>query len=180
MNKLASITLGTTIALCSLNAMAMNNWFEDEPQFLPHEKAFVLTQTQTNETLKLTWMIQPGYYLYDHTFDIEGVPDKFITRNTTADTHYDEYFGDTKIHKDEATLTIDGRLIRSDTLDITYRGCAEAGLCYPPVTVSIPVDATGTKSAKTISGVPVFLITKVLKNARDTAVSFLTASKSEE
>ena len=57
----------------------------------------------------------------------------------------DEFFGDVSVYYEEADLTVslpDGepRL----TLAVTYQGCADAGLCYPPETEHLLVDvATG-------------------------------------
>ena len=57
----------------------------------------------------------------------------------------DEFFGDVSVYYDEADLAVslpggEARL----TLAVTYQGCADAGLCYPPETEHLLVDvATG-------------------------------------
>lgn len=122
-----------------------------QSEFLSHERAFILSQEQDDDKVTISWHIEPGYYLYDHAFDIKQIPDAFVQRITSPKVYTDEYFGDIHIHKNEAVLTIPAEYIRSEQLTLTYRGCAEAGLCYPPITVELPVEATEQPDTSTMA-----------------------------
>ena len=61
----------------------------------------------------------------------------------------DEFFGDVSVYYDEADLSVALSGVDSPlTLAVTYQGCADAGLCYPPETNYLKVDvAKGTVTA---------------------------------
>lgn len=87
------------------------------------------------------WQIPEGYYLYKDKIKVT-LNDKEIPLTDLPDgTDYqDEYFGQVKIFRYE----LKSRLPLTDLSDeaifkVQYQGCAEAGLCYPPVTRSIQV-----------------------------------------
>lgn len=160
MKTLSKFALLISAGAFTMQAHASLPWESEQPDFLPHEQAFVLTQQQDDDTLTLTWMVEPGYYLYDHAFEVAGVPNAVLTRQTTPIPYHDEFFGDIHKHVDTATLTVPNRYLRKDTVQVTYRGCADAGLCYPPVSMTLPVDAySGHRgTVQTFFGVPVPVI----------------------
>ena len=58
----------------------------------------------------------------------------------------DEYFGEVEVFYDEVTVVvilkrINPVVVTSLAVEIVYQGCAEAGLCYPPITTSLAFDA---------------------------------------
>src|SRR5690606_20030265 len=79
---------------------------------------------------------------------------------------HDEYFGDVEVYYEvlEGTLPIARAAGSTGTLDltITYQGCAEAGLCYNPITKTVSLELPPTDVASTLpadvqpsSGAPV-------------------------
>ncbi len=72
----------------------------------------------------------------------------------------DEYFGTQQVYHNELIATLPvarpQAARRSSCGDVTYQGCAEAGLCYPPITktfnVSLP-PAVGSASARAAANV---------------------------
>jgi thiol:disulfide interchange protein DsbD len=84
----------------------------------------------------LRWTIAPGNYSHRDslkaTLDGRDVP--LATR--TGDEKDDPNFGRVDVYHDEAEATVAG-LPASGHLQIFYRGCAEQGICYPPLAKAI-------------------------------------------
>lgn len=118
--------------------------------FLPVDQAFEYSLKDNNDgTVTLLWDIAPGYYLYRGRMTVEG-------NNTglddvafpPGDTITDEFFGDSEVYFNQAELLITTG--DATALSLTWQGCAEAGLCYPPQSVN--VDFSGQEvQAKDIS-----------------------------
>lgn len=110
-----------------------------EPQFLPAEEAFVFSHLQQADSLMIFWQIPEGYYLYKDKIKVT-LNDKIIPlTDLPAGTDYqDEYFGQVKIFRYELKSRLQlTHLAGEDVFKVQYQGCADAGLCYPPVTQSI-------------------------------------------
>jgi thiol:disulfide interchange protein DsbD len=116
--------------------------------FLPPEVAFrVAARMEAPDRVRLSWAIAPGYYLYRSRL-------KFATSSPglslaaaelpDGDTKSDEYFGKQVVYHMEliAHLGVKRAAGAGHLLDlaVTYQGCAEAGLCYPPITRPFKLD----------------------------------------
>lgn len=103
------------------------------PKFLPVDEAFHVSSAVVDGTVTLRWRIAPGYYLYRNKLgfaDANGPLNVVLPSGTLRE---DEYFGKVQVFLNELTVDIvlrDSRQI--DVISVTYQGCAEAGLCYPP------------------------------------------------
>ena len=111
-------------------------------QFLPVEQAFVFDFRQNGNELELSWTIAEGYYLYKEKIKLVGVAVSFSHPTMpVGEPHEDEYFGKTEIYR--KSLTIKVALSDIDAKDallkVRFQGCADAGLCYPPVTQQVPL-----------------------------------------
>ncbi|HEU4626094.1 MAG TPA: protein-disulfide reductase DsbD [Pseudorhodoplanes sp.] len=129
-----------------------------EPEFLPPDEAFqVAAEADGPGRVRVEWAIHEGYYLYKSRIHF-ATTDPQVQLGTpslpTGKKKHDEYFGDQEVYHDGLVATVPitvpggaGEL----PLDVTYQGCAEAGLCYPPITknlkVSLGGDAAGASSA---------------------------------
>lgn len=114
--------------------------------FLPVEQAFdlLITSEKDNQLLG-NFYIADGYYLYQDKikFSVAGVPVSKL-QFPTGKIKQDDYFGEVTVHQKDFALPIllgnakGGEL----TIDAEYQGCAEQGICYPPVqksfTLSMP------------------------------------------
>ena len=96
---------------------------------------------------ELNWRIADGYYLYKER--IKLVPAD-AARPVGAivlpkgESHYDEYFGEQEIYR----RSLDGTFsvppgAKTVDVNVTYQGCADAGLCYPPITKTLTVSLEG-------------------------------------
>lgn len=109
----------------------------EKSPFLHHEQAFILSYDLTDENVELSWDVSPGYYLYQNTIDVRELPKSALTFTSTPISTHDEFFGTTLVLKKHAQAHFAKSALKQSHFTVTYRGCAEAGLCYPPVTVKI-------------------------------------------
>ncbi len=121
-------------------AFAGTAWAGD---FLPPEQAFSYTKQVTDSgRIELDWSVAPGYYLYRSRLKIKGRPSPVESvRMPDGKLIHDPYFGDEHVFKHDFTTTIvpgDARRI-----ELTWQGCAEKGLCYPPQHATINVARNG-------------------------------------
>jgi thiol:disulfide interchange protein DsbD len=127
-----------------------------QPVFLPPDQAFSLSViVRDAHTVQANFKITPGYYLYRDKISFE-TKDKSIKISglelPRGDMKEDPNFGPTEVfHQSfQAVVTLardsDNRA-GSFTLNASYQGCSEEGLCYPPITpallISLPDAKTG-------------------------------------
>ena len=110
--------------------------------FLAPEAAFALSvepSTRDASTLSLHWKIAPGYYLYRDRIGVTATPaDRAATVDKPAgERKEDPNFGVMAVYHDGVTVGVDAP--GAQALTVTWQGCAEAGLCYPPLTRTIAV-----------------------------------------
>ena len=136
------LLLSLWLPLSALAQSALSAYTQQQTQFLPVDEAYQLTLVADgNQRLMLQWVIAPDYYLYRHAFkaqasDSEGsIAANLVVPDGLAKT--DEFFGDVEVYYDalEATVALE-RTTELAQIKVTYQGCADAGLCYPPETKS--------------------------------------------
>ncbi|WP_092517260.1 protein-disulfide reductase DsbD [Xenorhabdus japonica] len=112
--------------------------------YLPADQAFMFDFQQQGNKLTLNWDIKPGYYLYRKQFSITPNQEASLGKITYAKgiNHKDEFFGKTEVYFQSARINIPILSATNDgSLQVTYQGCAEAGYCYPPATLNVPLQA---------------------------------------
>jgi thiol:disulfide interchange protein DsbD len=132
-----------------------------EPQFLPVDEAFVFSALQDGDRLLLRWQMPDGYYLYRERF--EFVPEDAAALGLgkaelpDGKRKQDEYFGEVEVYYhgvDASVPLLPRRPAGSSRVGVTYQGCADAGLCYPPETRWVDVDTTRLAAAAAGSAAP--------------------------
>ncbi|WP_420884857.1 protein-disulfide reductase DsbD [Achromobacter mucicolens] len=111
-----------------------------QAEFLEPEKAFVFSaQMASPDTLELHYRVAPGYYMYRERFGIAITPADATTLGQAVypkgEVKYDPTFEkDMEVfHKDVTIRVPVGAGGQPFTLTLTGQGCADAGLCYPPM-----------------------------------------------
>jgi thiol:disulfide interchange protein DsbD len=111
-------------------------------ELLPVAEAFSLLPIEREgDTLHLSWNITPGYYLYRQRIRVEALAPSPLglraIRLPQGIAHVDEHFGAVQIYRGllDADVPTTGAFDRPLRLRVTYQGCADAGVCYPPQTV---------------------------------------------
>ena len=114
---------------------------QQDSNFLQVDQAFQFDFVQQKDQLQLSWHIADGYYLYRDRIKLAGVAVSFShPAYPTGEPHEDEYFGKMEVYRQSLQLTVPLSDIDKDAvLKVRYQGCAEAGLCYPPVTKEVPL-----------------------------------------
>ena len=132
----------------------------NEDQFLPVDQAFVFTAIADGaDRVLLDWQVAPGYYLYRHRTSARTATPGFALGEIAmpdGKKKNDEFFGDVEVYYGILTATVPVTRpagAPSFEIEVTYQGCADAGLCYPPVTktVAIELPPPGTPSASAAS-----------------------------
>ena len=129
---------------------AINN----SSDFLPVRDAFKLNLIEsTPENIKLRFVPTEGYYLYRHRFAFKAEPADITlgpVQLPPGEAKHDEYFGDVEVYHGIVDVDIPrpANDQRPFTLVVTYQGCADKGLCYPPETERLSIGgAPATQSA---------------------------------
>lgn len=111
-----------------------NNPFETKPDFLPVGKAFTFTSERlaSGET-QLYWQIADGYYLYQQRMKFDGLAEKPTLPQGEA--HSDEFFGEQQVYRQGLEVKIPAGA--TGQVKLGWQGCADAGLCYPPQSITV-------------------------------------------
>jgi len=127
-----------------------------ENEFLPPDQAFrVAAEPLGPDSVRLSWQIADGYYLYKSRIKIAPASAGAQLGQLalpTGQSKTDEYFGTQEIYHNELVATLPvARASAGSTLElavqVTYQGCATAGLCYPPITKTLNVTLPPGSSA---------------------------------
>ncbi len=130
---------------------------EEDEEFLDPEVAFVLTaDAQGASNVQLNWRIHDGYYLYKQRITLAPADAAHPVGAIVlpkGEAHSDEYFGEQEIYRQSLDASFAVPPGASNLVNVTYQGCADAGLCYPPITKQISISsADGVTSALVQAG----------------------------
>ncbi len=137
-----------------------------QPSFLPPDQAFSLQVTVRDaHTLLASLSITPGYYLYRDKikFEVKDGPVKILAVSLPrGEMKQDPSFGKTEVFHRSIQAAIELDRLRDAatglTLNATYMGCSEDGLCYPPIMKTVRLDLpdvkTGMRSAPAMAEAP--------------------------
>ena len=120
--------------------------------FLPVSEAFKLNLIESTPTnIKLRFVPTDGYYLYQHRFAFKTDPADITlgpVQLPPGEPKHDEYFGDVQVYHGIVDVDVPRPAYaqRAFTLVVTYQGCADKGLCYPPETVRLAIEGTPAAS----------------------------------
>ena len=156
--KLKDHTMGLLLmALCSL--FAQENWAEstgfdedglwltERPEFLPVGDAFQFSlETGGDGHYSLLFQIEEGYYLYKDQFDAwtfrDGARERVELLLPEGLKKTDEYFGEVNVFYTSLKVALKNLPFGIDPskIIVRYQGCADRGLCYPPVEKEINLE----------------------------------------
>jgi thioredoxin:protein disulfide reductase len=133
------------ITLLLVSGLTTAEIVKNQVEFLSSDDAFQPSiKIIKNNHLEVTWDIKEGYYLYLGMFEFSvDSPDMKIIKVDMPEgkTKKDEFFGDVDVYYNSTNANIYFDTITShSSLILKYQGCADAGLCYPPVTKKFPLE----------------------------------------
>lgn len=141
-------------ALASLASLDQGLGQGDEDDLLTPEEAYRLSAVvEAPDRVRLLWAIAKGTYLYKEKLRVTledssevrlgefALPPGEVKRNTVRP---DGRIGDVEIYHDGIDLLLPlvriGSAPTRITLVVKYQGCAERGICYPPITKKIVIE----------------------------------------
>ncbi len=120
-------------------------------ELLPPEKAFSLAAWMEGDRLIAEYDIAQGYYMYRQRFDfqIESGDARFDTAIIPdGKIKNDEFFGDMEVYRGKLRIVLP--ILPSNPLPLnlvvkaTGQGCADIGVCYPPLSQTLNVNTASS------------------------------------
>lgn len=128
-----------------------NHPFADSTEeFLHVDEAYQLSVRATENHIIAQWVVADHYYLYGEQFRLFINGQTVEATRAPGEVSYDEIFEkDVEKHYVYTASSIDRQALTESigsasplNLSVTYQGCADAGLCYPPETRSFTIQGT--------------------------------------
>jgi thiol:disulfide interchange protein DsbD len=118
-----------------------------DADFLPVDQAFVLSASSSQrDRITLRWDIADDYYLYRDKLKL-AIDGSAATLGQPqipgGQVEHDEYFGEQVVFYGEMVANVPVSApagTQQLELQVTYQGCADAGLCYPPTMRRVSVE----------------------------------------
>ena len=139
--------------LCWLPLLAHGQWFSSSNQsdFLPVMEAFQPSAWHDGDTLSIGVDIADEYYLYRHQLDVTSqqasvdLEDPVIPQGSFTT---DQFMGDVYVFRDQLVFDVPLSAPYSGpiSIELTFQGCADAGLCYPPERITLEAAETSPPS----------------------------------
>ncbi|HEY6454602.1 MAG TPA: protein-disulfide reductase DsbD [Steroidobacteraceae bacterium] len=166
--KTLTVTLPPAVAATTAPAVGATAaaFSADQPKFLEPDQAFKVSASPAGpDQVRIDWRIAPGYYLYRSRIHVktESPVQLGVLALPEGEAHTDEYFGTQQVYHQALSATLPVARARSSAnfnlaVAVTYQGCANAGLCYVPITrtlaVSLPPGGGAAVNTAAIAAAP--------------------------
>ena len=114
---------------------------DDDNEVLDPEVAFTMMPNSiVNGVASINWNIQDGHYLYKKRFSFKLISPEAATlgESKMAEGIWEEdaFFGNSEVYRGGTTVELPISLPENTTdavVRIGYQGCADIGICYPPI-----------------------------------------------
>lgn len=143
MNKIIALLFSSLLLLSPSANSEGFSFLSSEPVLMPVNEAFSFDYQQQGEKVKISWVIADGYYMYRDklSFSVEGAQLNEVVL-PRGKMHQDEYFGEQEVYYSFVAFPVDVQQIGANaSLSVTFMGCAEGKLCYPPTKRTIVLEA---------------------------------------
>lgn len=107
-------------------------------------------QRDVDGSLKLHWTIDGGNYLYRDSIEAKLGNQALALQTPAGERKDDPNFGEVEVYHNALDVTASAPAVGS--VAVTYRGCAEAGICYPPITENIDLTTLAVTAAPSLLG----------------------------
>lgn len=114
------------------------------------DQVFRLSVMQGAEgALVLNWAITPGNYLYRDKIAVTSPDGSTLeVRTVNGEIKDDPSFGQTEIYRNQAQAIVPASsLPKNGSVIVAYQGCAEKGICYPPIKKTVDPKAMSIGSS---------------------------------
>ena len=151
----AAMLLAPFAAASEFNFSDGDNWLAEEEEFLKVDEAFVIAAHLADDgALNVRWDMPDGYYLYRHQFAFKAQDPQQLALGEAqiprGKKKVDDFFGEVEVyyHDVEVVVPLQSNPGVNTQIGVTYQGCADAGLCYPPETKWFAYDGVRLISAQ--------------------------------
>ncbi|HSC65641.1 MAG TPA: protein-disulfide reductase DsbD domain-containing protein, partial [Caldimonas sp.] len=142
-----------SIALALLLAIALHPARAAQDEFLEPDKAFQFSaRPHDAKSVEVTFAIAPGYYLYRDQFKFAAAGAALgAAAIPPGKVKFDETFQkNVETYRNAITILVPVEQAGAEfRLVVTSQGCADAGLCYPPMQSAAAIGLTGFGGAGT-------------------------------
>lgn len=160
--KRMSLSFGLALCLMSVSpafaAQDLAGLFKPKAaQFLPVSQAFSVNAKQEKAQIVVSISVTPKHYFYKDKLKLL-VPDELKSALQVGEWQFDRpatfvddpEFGRVAVFRSDvvARLPIQASKDIKEQMTLTWQGCAEAGLCYPPERVRVAIDIKGDGSTE--------------------------------
>lgn len=136
---LRSVVFACVLALAPVFAFAQS--------VLPVEQAFSVAVQRDGDQARVTWTPQEGYYLYKKSLKVVDNGTTLPLSLPSGQSKEDPNFGVVEVYH---TAVVGTSASNSPSLEVHYQGCAEAGVCYPPQTVTLSLETPQENTTETV------------------------------
>jgi len=130
-------TVAVGLAMLLTFAMLLLSPFaQAQDDFLAPEKAFRFSVRMVDSgTAEITYVIADGYYMYRESFAFKAAGAQIGTPDIPpGKVKFDETFQkEVETYRKAVTIRVPVQASAPFTLTVTSQGCADQGLCYPPM-----------------------------------------------
>ena len=141
MRILVIVMLGLLAGAAAAKPWWLRGAATSDDGFLDPNVAFRVSAGVDGNAIRVRWIIADGYYIYRQKIDIQPEsPDLLLSapQLPAGRVKVDPFLGSQEIYQQQVQAIVP--YTRTDAgahplqIKVTYQGCAEAGLCYPPNT----------------------------------------------
>nr|WP_281355507.1 protein-disulfide reductase DsbD [Pandoraea eparura] len=127
------------------------------PKFLEASQVLTLAPvSHVDGRFDVVGHVAKDYYVYRHSLRAEDASGSPVALTLSAgSTHTDEFFGETEIYTGDA-LRLHLPATTPGPVTLHWQGCADAGICYPPqtMTIALPASLASGTLIPTIPAIP--------------------------
>lgn len=129
------------------SVLAVRAYALNADELLPAEQAFVPVVEVGESGVTARFSIADGYYLYQSKITAETDPDNWLGEAVFSDAKEkeDEFFGKQQVYYGAAQLEWQPQQMLQTPyrMILNYQGCADVGVCYPPVRTEFEIAGSG-------------------------------------
>ncbi|KAF3977206.1 MAG: protein-disulfide reductase DsbD [Methylococcales symbiont of Iophon sp. n. MRB-2018] len=129
-------------------------------ELLPVEQAYTVSAKAINANqLEVSWDIAEGYYLYRSKTHIVSISENIqlgMLEIPAGKSKQDAFFGDVEIYREQLKIRapiINHQNLHSLDILVSYQGCADIGVCYPPQQKTFSINLAATNLPKTVNNI---------------------------
>ncbi|MDH4046958.1 MAG: protein-disulfide reductase DsbD [Gammaproteobacteria bacterium] len=126
--------------------------------FLPVDEVFIpAVSALDGNTIEVAIRVLPGYYLYRDKISASTASDKVQLGQLElppGKKKFDEWFGEMEVYQQDVFAVLPLARATPEAmdldLDVGYQGCADGGLCYPPISKTLRVSLPTATAVSTL------------------------------